>query len=43
MGAAEIRRSAFRDADVSDFAFSAWGLGKVVIGARGGGGVRGNT
>ena len=26
---------------MSDFAFSAWGLGKVVIGAVGGGGCRG--
>ena len=41
MGAAEIRRSAFRDADVSDFAFSAWGLGKAVIGAAGRGGCGG--
>ena len=37
MGAAEIRRTALRDADVSDFPFSALGLGNVVVGAAGGG------
>ena len=41
MGAAEIRRTALRDADVSDFPFSALGLGKAVVGARGGGGCGG--